>query len=234
MLLAIESLNEIGSNIKSPILEYQYQTPVWFDIVATFLFAISGSMKAIEKGYDYIGLFSLALVSSVGGGLVRDVLLDAGPPVALKNYNFLLAVIAGSIVAIFFKNHVYRISVLITVVDAISLGIYAVIGAQKTIDIGLNVIAAMIIGFINASFGGVIRDVLTNEEPQLFKPGQFYAAAAIIGLLIYMTMVVGFEFNSYYAAISCIIIITTLRLLSLKYNWKTSAFQKTNITRKQK
>ncbi len=225
MLLSIESLHELSSNFNKPVIEYQYNTPVWFDIAATFLFAITGSVKAIDKGYDYIGLLTLALVSSVGGGLIRDLLLDVGPPVALKNYSFLLAVIAGAVVAVLFYNQLHHIKKLITVVDALSLGIYAVVGAQKTIDVGLNVIAAMIIGFMNASFGGVIRDVLMNEEPQLFKPGQFYAAAAIAGLAVYMGLVVGFQFNSYYAAIICIAVITSVRLLSLRFNWKTSSFK---------
>src|SRR6185436_13075423 len=135
MLLTIETLQELNSKIAKPVLESQYHTPVWFDIAATFLFAITGSVKAIDKGYDYIGLLTLALVSSVGGGLIRDVLLDVGPPVALKNYAFLLAVICGAVVAVIFYNQLHHISKLIIVVDALSLGIYAVVGAQKTIDV---------------------------------------------------------------------------------------------------
>ncbi|MEO8148707.1 MAG: trimeric intracellular cation channel family protein [Bacteroidia bacterium] len=226
MLLTIESLKDLNSNIVQPVIEAQYHTPVWFDIAATFLFAITGSVKAIDKGYDYIGLLTLALVSSVGGGIIRDLLLDVGPPVALKNYFFLVAVMCGAVVAVLFYNQLHHIRRLIIVVDALSLGIYAVVGAQKTIDVGLNVLAAMIIGFMNASFGGVIRDVLMNEEPQLFKPGQFYAAAAVAGLSVYMALVVGFEFNSYYAATICIIVTTIIRLLSLKYNWKTHSFKR--------
>lgn len=225
MLLSIETFNELNSKITNPVLDMKYQIPIWFDLTATFLFAITGSVKAINKGYDYIGLFTLAMVSSVGGGLLRDLLLDVGPPVALKDFRFLLAVVAGGIVAVLFYNHIYRIKRLINIVDALSLGIYAIVGAQKTIDVGLNIFAAIIIGFVNASFGGVIRDVLMNEEPQIFKPGLFYAAAAFAGLVVYIVLVVGLNVESKLAAVICIIVTTLIRLLSIKFKWKTTAFK---------
>lgn len=225
MLLTIESLQELNTKITNPVIDVKYQIPIWFDLTATFLFAITGSVKAINKGYDYIGLLTLAMVSSVGGGLLRDLLLDVGPPVALKDFRFLLAVMAGGIVAVLFYNHIHRIKRLINIVDALSLGIYAIVGAQKTIDVGLNVFAAIIIGFVNASFGGVIRDVLMNEEPQVFKPGLFYAAAAIAGLGVYMILVVGLNIESKLAAVICIIATTLIRLLSIKFRWKTTAFK---------
>ncbi|SMO64336.1 trimeric intracellular cation channel family protein [Solitalea koreensis] len=207
-------------------IQGQYHLPIWFDLFATFLFAFVGSVKAVEKGYDFIGVYVLAFVTSVGGGLIRDVLLQHGPPVVLQDYRYLLTVLISGTVGIFFYTQVHRLQRTITLVDSLSLGIYAVYGTQKTIYLGLSPVTALIIGFINAVGGGLIRDVLTKDEIKLFKPGRFYSVASLLAIVTFLIIGGFLHFHAKTAAIISITCSFALRFLAVKYNWRTIAIKR--------
>ena len=153
----------------------QFTLPIYFDLGATLLYALTGALVAIRRHYDIIGLFVLAFVSGLGGGLIRDcVFIQNGPPLAMKDSNYLYAVLAGCAVAVVFGRRVDRLQKAFLLADALGLGAYAVVGVEHSLNAGLSVLPAIMVGTINASGGGLLRDVLVRDEPLLLKPGQLY------------------------------------------------------------
>lgn len=196
--------------------------PVAIDLGATFLFSITGAMLAIRRYYDAIGVFVLALATGLGGGLLRDGLfIQSGPPAAMRSSSYMFAVLAGSVVAILFFQHVERLSKPFLIFDALGTGAYGVVGASKAYEAGLAVPACIFVGVINAVGGGLIRDVLVREEPLMFKPGQFYIIASLLGVSVFMLLALFFRFPLVPSAISAIAITFVFRLLAIFFDWKT-------------
>src|ERR1043166_9887873 len=125
--------------------------PISIDLGATVLFSITGAMVAIRRQYDAVGVFVLALACGLGGGLLRDGLfLQAGPPVAMRDGSYMLAVFAGCVLAILFFKHVERLSKPFLIMDALATGAYGVVGASKAFEAGLALPACVFVGVVNA------------------------------------------------------------------------------------
>lgn len=200
----------------------QFHLPIIFDLVATFLLAVTGALAAERKGYDVMGVMVLALATGAGGSLIRDsIFLRQGPPAVLVDGRYLLVIVAAGLVGLFFGARLNRVEWFFTLADALGLGIYMVVGAQKTINAGLPVTAALLVGVTNAVGGGVIRDVLAREEPILFKPGYLYALAAVIGCAVFLGLGVGLRMDAQPAALIAIGLTFLLRVLSLRLNITT-------------
>lgn len=204
-------------------LQGGYFLPIFFDLFAVFLFAFSGSIKAIEKGYDFIGVFIVAMVTSTGGSLIRDTLLQNGPPAPLLDYRYLLCVFFAGIIAMLWYQHNRHFTLLINIIDAISLGMYAVFGTQKSLGLGLSIFSAFIIGFINAVGGGLLRDILIKEESHFFKPGQYYAVNSIVAITIFLLLACMLGMHTETSAIIAILGATILRYIAVKFNLQTKA-----------
>src|SRR5918993_1149525 len=160
--------------------------PIEFDLAATFLMAMTGVWAASRRGYDVIGAFTLAFVSGVGGGLLRDSIFLSQPPVVMQNPLYLAAVLAAVVVGVLFYRLALRFERLMAYVDALALAVYAVVGADKALVAGIAPVAAVLIGMTNAVGGGLLRDTLVRDEPLLFKPGQFYVLAALGGCVLFV------------------------------------------------
>ena len=251
----------------------EFHLPIAFDLTATFLFAITGTLAGIRRHYDIIGVFVLAFAAALGGGLIRDgIFISVGPPVAITNVYYLPVVTAavlgtiviGRIVApvrrilsvvptsndeavvprvkpppaatgerressplsvferINLEQHLAKAYVTtLSLVDALGLGIYAVVGAQKSLDHGLPVGAAILVGAVNAAGGGLLRDVLTREVPLLFKPGQFYALTAVVGAVAFVFLVLVGRIDVQRAALVAIGSTFFLRLLAIRFDWRS-------------
>ena len=196
--------------------------PISIDLGATVLFSITGAMVAIRRHYDPIGLFVLALACGLGGGLLRDGLfIQAGPPVAMRDGSYIIAVIAGCALAILFSEHVERLSKPFLIIDALGTAAYGVVGASKSFDAGLAIPACIFVGVVNAVGGGLIRDVLVREEPLLLKPGQFYVVASLLGVVGFALLAVYFRVPVVPSAIAAIAITFVFRLLAIFFDWKT-------------
>jgi uncharacterized membrane protein YeiH len=200
--------------------------PIWIDIAATFLFSITGAMVAIRRHYDLIGVFVLALASGLGGGLLRDGLfIQAGPPVAMRNPYYIVAVIGGSIVAVSLFSRLDRLPKTLLrpylILDALGTAAYGVVGASKSWEAGLAIPACIFVGVVNAAGSGLIRDVLVREEPLLFKPGQFYVIASVLGVVAFTVLAVVFHAPVVPAAMIGIAITFVFRLLAIAFNWQT-------------
>ena len=149
------------------------------DLFGVFVGALTGTLVARKHRYDITGLWGLALVSGLGGGLIRDVCLQAGPPLALTEPLYLPMVLLATIAGALFGGRFDRLRKTILVADAIALGSFAVAGSLRTFDSGLSIWSAVLLGVVTAVGGGVIRDILTGDTPMVFRHGELYALAAL-------------------------------------------------------
>lgn len=206
------------------MLRGEFQLPIHYDLAAVTLMAATGALAGVRKRYDLVGILSLALVSALGGGLLRDGLfLQGGPPAMLGDGRYLVAVLAGGAAGAWFGRHLNRLRLPILVLDALALGIYAVVGAQKALDAGLPALSASFVGVVNAVGGGLLRDLLSREEPLMFQPGTFYALAAVVGEAVYLPLVVTLRLEPAQAALWSIGATFAARLLSVGLGWRTLA-----------
>ncbi|MDI1318860.1 MAG: trimeric intracellular cation channel family protein [bacterium] len=205
------------------MLKESFDLPVLFDLGATFAFALTGALAAIKRGYDIVGVLALALVTGIGGGLIRDGLfLVHGPTPLLTNPHYIEIILAAVVCGILFGARIHRFARLIVVVDALGLGAYAAFGVQKSLLAGLNPPAAVLIGLVNAVGGGVLRDLLTREEPLVFKPGQFYLLTALAGAVTFLFCSVTMELSANRSAIAAVVLTFAFRALTITLNWRTA------------
>lgn len=206
------------------MLTGQFTLPVEIDLAATFLFGLTGGLAALKRGYDVIGLFVLVFVTAVGGGLIRDgIFIQQGPPAVTTHKGYMMVVVLACLGSILFRGHVLRFNKLIAWLDALGLGAYAVVGVQKSLDAGLTEGASILVGVINASGGGLLRDVLVREEPLMLKPGQFYVLAAFVGCLLFAALAVQLKMEATQAAGISIGTTFVFRVLAIQFNWKSSS-----------
>jgi len=200
----------------------QFTLPLAFDVGATFFFAITGGLTAMRKEYDFVGVFFLALITGLGGGLLRDGLFLQQVPAVMASH-YLIAVFAAVVVSLVFGDILNRFTLIFLSVDALGLGLYAMVGTQKALMAGLSWGSALLIGVINAVGGGVIRDLITREEPLVFRPGEFYAAAALAGSAVFIVLVLGLTIPAQPAALAGIATILLIRFVSVRFGWQTKA-----------
>lgn len=201
---------------------HTFQLPAALDLAAVFLMAITGVIEAIRRRFDLIGLCVLALATGVGGAILRDgVFLQAGIPAVLADDRYLLAVAAACLLGLAFGTRAQVSVRLIAWVDALALGAYAVVGAEKTLAQGLGIVPAVLVGVVNACGGGVLRDIFTGEPPMVFRPGQFYAFAALIGCLAYVPLRKHTDIPPLILALAAVALTFGLRLLAIWLNWST-------------
>lgn len=150
------------------------------DIIGTFVFAVSGALRAVRHRLDLLGIMVLAVATGVGGGMIRDMLLGATPVAALSSELYLIVCLSGGALVMIAASRVATQWNRVMFADAIGLGVFAAIGAAKGLQFGLGPIGVMIMGALTATGGGVVRDILVQEVPAVIKH-DFYATATLIG-----------------------------------------------------
>lgn len=186
------------------------------EMVGAFAAAISGIRLASMKRFDWFGAYIVGLVTALGGGTLRDVLLDI-PVFWTRSWDyFAVTGISMSVVIAFQKQLVRRLNMLL-VFDAVGLAMFTVIGVEKTLAIGLPVWVAIAMGLITGAFGGVLRDILINEEPLIFRK-DIYAMACLLGGVAYGA-VMAFGGNAVACGVACAVVTLTVRVLALKFGW---------------
>ena len=156
---------------------------VVFDLVGIFVFAISGALVAVRKGLDVFGVLVLAGTTGLGGGFLRDVLIDATPPAALADWRYLVVPVAAGLLAFFYHPVLGRVERSVNVLDAFGLGLFCVTGALKALDYGLGVVPAALMGMVTGIGGGMLRDLLAGRVPAVFR-GELYATPALAGAVV--------------------------------------------------
>lgn len=150
------------------------------DILATFVFALSGAFRAVKYELDLLGVLVLATATGVGGGIIRDVMFGPAPPMAFRNENYLLVCFLAGLTVFLTAPWIAKRWNIVLMADAIGLGLFTAIGSEKAVSMGLGPIGVMFSGAVTATGGGVIRDILVREIPDVVRE-DFYATAAIAG-----------------------------------------------------
>ena len=158
-------------------------TLVVLDLVGIFVFAISGALVAVRKDLDVFGVLVLAGVTGLGGGFLRDVLIDATPPAALSDWRYLMVPVAAGLMTFTYHPTLGRMERLVNVFDAFGLALFCVAGALKAVDYGLGPLPAALLGMTTGIGGGMVRDVLAGRVPVVFR-GELYATPALAGALV--------------------------------------------------
>lgn len=203
--------------------------PPYFDYFATFLYAISGALLGARKGYAILGIITVAIVSSTGGGLLRDGLfIQDGPPVILRTSHYLVVITMAVLVVLTFGKYIQKFQHfhhMVSLVDAIALGAYAVVGMNRAIIAGLSLPGVIVVGMVNAVGGGILRDVLMRREPSMFQPGTLEESSAFIGCILFVILVGAFHVNQYYASWIVIATVFTVRILAVRYQIRSVALK---------
>lgn len=158
---------------------------VLIDLLGTLAFAISGASKAIYYKLDWLGLLVMAIVTGVGGGITRDLLLGSTPPLALQNPNYIMVCIAGAFLTLIVEKRFRFFMKLVLIIDALGLGFFTAVGASKAAQMDSGALAIVLLAMITAAGGGLIRDILVSEIPQVLR-SDFYATAALLGGLLFL------------------------------------------------
>jgi uncharacterized membrane protein YeiH len=157
---------------------------VSLDLGGTFTYAVNGGLTAVRAArLDIVGVVTVAMVGSLGGGIIRDILLGAVPPATFSDSRYLAVAAAGGLAAFTLSSQLARLATLITVLDAAGLGLFAVTGASKALDLGLGAAPAVILGAVTGVGGGTLRDVLLGQIPSVLQRG-LYAIPALTAAVI--------------------------------------------------
>ncbi|HKU44444.1 MAG TPA: TRIC cation channel family protein [Polyangiales bacterium] len=198
----------------------------YIDLGASIIWATTGALRAAKQRYDLAGLFAIALVSSTGGGLLRDGLfLQAGPPALIRTPVYIAIAAAASLLVWAFAHRAqawWLLDRVSNIADAFGLGGFAVVGMQLSAALDVNVVGAMLVGVVNAVGGGILGSLLMREVPEVFRPGHWMALAVLPGCVLYETLTVGFGVGSNLAAVPTLLLVAVLRWLSIRYSFRTS------------
>lgn len=194
------------------------------EIVGTIAFAISGIRLAAAKKFDWFGAYIVGLVTAIGGGTLRDILLDT-TPFWMENGWYLAVTGISLAYVIMFRKQLVRLNSTFFFFDTIGLALFVVIGIQKTIAFDYPMWVAVVMGTITGAFGGVVRDILINEVPLIFRK-DVYGTACIAGGLIYWIMIITGA-SPVIQQLTCAATVILIRLLAVKYNWSIPVLRNT-------
>ena len=186
------------------------------DILGTFAFAISGALVALDKKFDIFGVIIIAFVTAVGGGMLRDVLINAHPINWIGDLNYLYIIFSAVLFTFFFKSKIAHLSKTMFLFDTIGISVFTLLGLQKGLSYDLHPIIAIIMGMISAVFGGVLRDVLTAKIPLIFEK-EVYASACLAGGISYLILNY-FKVDENINFIVSAIVIASIRAVAVKFH----------------
>ena len=196
------------------------RVPAAVDLAAIVIGALTGGLLAAREGFAVSGVLLLAVSTGLGGGLIRDVLLAEGPPVALTNPAYLPTVAITAGITFFFSGWMSRLTALLVGLDAVTLGFFTVIGAQKAQLVGLPSASVVFIGTLTAVGGAVIRDVLLAQRADIVQPGPYNAVAALIGAAALTVLAGPVGLGPLPVAAIVIVLVAVLRILSVWRGWE--------------
>ena len=187
------------------------------DLVGTFAFAISGAALGVRKHFDLFGVLVLSFVAAVSGGVARDLLIGATPPVAIANWNYLAVSCAAGLLCFYRGALVERMNNPVQLFDALGLGLFAVTGATKALAAGLGPVGALLLGMLTGIGGGIVRDLLVARTPAVLQ-SDLYAVAALAGA----SLVVGghlLRWPVVPTAIAAAALCFAIRLVAIRRGW---------------
>lgn len=185
------------------------------DIIGTFAFAISGALVAMKKQFDVFGVIIIAFVTAIGGGMIRDVLINAHPINWISDLNYIWTILIAVGFTFLFRSKIAPLRRTMFLFDTIGISVFTLLGLQKGLSYELHSFVALIMGMVSAVFGGVIRDVLTQKVPLIFEK-EIYASACLTGGCVYL-LLAAFDINENIQFIVSVIVIFVIRSIGVKY-----------------
>ena len=192
------------------------------ELLGTVAFAMSGSFAAMQKRLDPFGVLIIAFITSVGGGTVRDLLLDV-PVFWMHDLIMCTVIFITCIFSMIFKSIENKFQVTLFIFDSFGLGLFTIIGIQKGLNADLHPLICLTLGTITGCFGGIIRDILLNRIPLIFRK-EIYATACIVGGSVFLILVNYSRLSYAFVQISTILLIVAIRTLAVKYHWQMPKF----------
>jgi uncharacterized membrane protein YeiH len=193
---------------------------VYLELGSVLAGALSGALHGLQRKFDLVGILILAIATGLGGGMLRDTLLSEGTPIALRQDAYLLTAIAGAVVCTLFATLIARLGSALVLADALSLGLFAIAGLQRAHALGLALPSALFVGVVAGCGGGLVRDVLSRETPELLTPGHPYATAALVGCVIDAFFSWGVHWTEPSGQILGVAACMGVRLAGLRCDWK--------------
>ena len=194
------------------------------DIIGTMAFAVSGALTAMNKKLDPFGVFIIAFVTAVGGGTLRDVMIGRTPVGWMRDLNYVYLIIAGFFLAVIFRKKLDKLRISLFLFDTIGLGVFTLIGLEKGINVGLHPVICIALGTMTACFGGVLRDILCNDIPVIFRR-EIYATLCIIGGIVFFALK-GLNLHKDMLYLITSVVIIVLRLMAVRFKWYLRALEK--------
>ena len=187
------------------------------DLTGTFVFGLNGALTAMEaEQLDLVGVVSLGMITALGGGIVRDILIGSLPPATFRDWRYLAVAAASAVVAFLSRKFLKRLGHLINLLDAAGLSLFCVTGAAKAFAHGLGPLQSTILGAITGVGGGTIRDVVIRRVPTVLTSG-LYAVPALVGAAI-TAVALNFHFYDAGLALAAASVCFAIRLVGLRYN----------------
>lgn len=194
--------------------------PVPWDLLAVFAGALSGGLAAVRRKFAIVGVITLSVVMGMGGGIIRDVLLQKFGIAAFQDNRYLFVALLAAGVAFFFSGMASKLSKPMLYLDAVSLGLFVVAGADRALRADVTILPAIMLGVITATGGSILRDLLSDEVPEVLQPGAMYSTAALIASTVFVLAVAWLGIVKEYAALFAIALAVSLRLLALLRGWQ--------------
>ena len=202
------------------------------DFLGVAVAAIGGALEAKRNTtykYDLVGVLGLGLVSALGGGITRDILIQHGPPLAFIDVRYLIAAFAGACLGLIFGSRLHRrVEGFLVAVDAAALALFAASDATRALNSGLTFMPALLLGVTTAVGGGALRDVFSGHTPRIFESGQLYALIALFAAIVFLSL----ERAGFTPTAATWIAVSagfSFRLLSLRFRWQTRAVTDTGL-----
>ncbi len=200
------------------MIDETFVTPLWADLAAVAVGSLQGALFAAGfKRIDLLGVAIVGIASGIGGGFLRDILLGV-TPAAFSENAYLIAATTAAFVGMLLPRLFHKVDPVVTVFDAVSIGMFGAIGATKALAMGLPVIPALFVGTVSAVGGGVIRDVMLNIPIALMHVGSLYAVAAMAGITV-LLVALAFGAPVLWASIACVVVTAAVRLLAVRFGW---------------
>ncbi len=188
------------------------------DLTGVFFFAMSGCLLAVRKGFDLVGSLVLGSLVGLGGGVIRDIILNQGPPAAFSNPVYLLPPLIATLLVYFMSSHVERLGSWLMLFDAGGLALFCIAGTVKALEYGMNPVSAALLGVTSAVGGGLLRDIAANEIPQLFDSRDIYAFPAFVGAALAAVVWTNDIYNLW-TGMSIAVVVLSFRVLAWKFSW---------------
>jgi uncharacterized membrane protein YeiH len=190
----------------------------FIDIVGTMVFAISGALAGRDKKLDFFGIAAVGLITAIGGGTMRDILLGSTPVGWMKDLIYLAMIGSGILISLLFGKVVLKLRRTFFMFDTVGIAVFTVLGLQKALTLGVHPIIAIMMGMVSAVFGGVIRDIVCNEIPLIFRK-EIYALTCLCGGILYVLLQrMGLEQG--WNILVTVLFIASFRILAVKFKWQ--------------